>query len=58
MTSRRSAAQWLRRIRPALRADRILRAPWPRICGTRRAKTDPRPIPSRLLSVTMKARGI
>ncbi|MBL8696223.1 MAG: hypothetical protein JNJ88_19160 [Planctomycetes bacterium] len=47
MASRRSAAQWLRRIRPALRARRILRAPWPRVCGTRRAKTDPRPIPSR-----------
>ncbi|MBL8695913.1 MAG: hypothetical protein JNJ88_17595 [Planctomycetes bacterium] len=55
MASRRSAAQWLRRIRPALRASRILRAPRPRVCGTRRAKTDPRPIPSRLLSVKESA---
>ncbi|MBL8696054.1 MAG: hypothetical protein JNJ88_18305 [Planctomycetes bacterium] len=43
MTSRRSAAHRLRRIRSALRAHRILRTPWPRVCGTRRAKTDHAP---------------
>jgi len=54
MASRRSAAQWLRRIGPALRASPILRAPWPRVCGTRRAKTDPRPIPSRPASMKVQ----